>query len=250
MGRWLGNHRSLILRSRVTFDRRRRHRLIFCQDESAAPCYAIVIFMSRPRKTPVEKFVATTEKPRTREIAIGAFFGGALLMWVVMQFFTGAPVVKPPPITKGAPDVSKMPATQAAATLGNWEYDHANWPAAVHHYERAVAAGYNTPDLLTDLGTAYKNLGDRETALSQYGLAQRKDPFHQNSLFNQAIVHAEMRDRAKAVAAAREYIRRFPQGHGVNSARTLIAELEGDSADVEKKLSEFLTAPKPVRPQP
>lgn len=206
--------------------------------------------MNRPRKPTVEKFVATTEKPRTREIAIGSFFGGALLMWVVMQFFTSAPVVKPPPITKGAPDVSKMPVAQAAATLGNWEYDHANWAAAVHHYERAVTAGLGTPDLMTDLGTAYKNLGDREKALSQYGLAQRKDPFHQNSLFNQAVVYAELHDKPKAIAAAREYLRRFPQGHGAESARTIIAELEAGSDEAEKKLSEFLTAPKPVRPQP
>ena len=223
---------------------------IFCQDESSAPCYAIRTSMIRPRKTPVEKFVATTEKPRTFPIAIGAFFGGALLMWVVMQFFTSAPTVKPPPITKGAPDVAKMPDAQAAATLGNWEYDHANWPAAIHHYERAVAAGYSTADLLTDLGTAYKNLGDRERALSQYGLAQRKDAFHQNSLFNQAIVYAELHNSPKAIAAAREYLRRFPQGHGADSARTLISELEGDGADAEKRLSEFLTAPKPVRAQP
>ena len=206
--------------------------------------------MTRPRKPTVEKFVATTEKPRTFQVAIGAFFGGALLMWAVTQFYTPAPAVKPPPVTQGAPDVSKMPDAQAAATLGNFEYDHANWPAAVHHYERAAAGGFATADLLTDLGTAYKNLGDREKALSEYGLAQRKDPFHQNSLFNQAIVYAEMHDKPKAIAAAREYLRRFPQGHGADSARTIISELEADGADVEKKLSEFLTAPKPVRAQP
>ena len=207
--------------------------------------------MTRPRKTSVEKFVVTTEKPRTRAIAIGSFFGGALLMWIVMQFFTAAPVVKPPPATKGAPDVSKMPDAQAAATLGNFEYDHANWPAAVRHYEHAIAAGFDTADVHTDLGTAYRYLGDGEKALAEYGIAQRKDAFHQNSLFNQAIVHAELlHDKPRAIAAAREYIRRFPQGHGVESARTMITELEGDGADVEKKLSEFLTAPKPVRPKP
>ena len=223
----------------------------FSQDESAPPCYAICSFMSRSRKSTVEKFVVTTEKPRTREIAIGAFFGGALLMWVIMQFFTAAPVVKPPPATKGAPDVSRMPEAQAAATLGNWEYDHANWPAAIRHYERAIAAGFDTPDVHTDLGTACKNLGDADKALAEYGIAQRKDPFHQNSLFNQAIVYAELlHDRPKAIAAAREYLRRFPQGRGADSARTLISELEGGRGDVEKKLSEFLTAPKPVRAQP
>ena len=207
--------------------------------------------MSRSRKSTVEKFVATTEKPRTREIATGAFFGGMLVMWMVMQFFTAAHVVKPPAGTKGAPDVSRMPAAQAAATLGNWEFDHANWPAAVHHYERAVAAGLDTPDLRTDLGTAYKNLGDGEKALEEYGIAQRKDAFHQNSLFNKAIVYSDLlHDRPKALEVAREYLRRFPQGHGVESARSIISQIEADGGDAEKKLSEFLTAPKPVRSQP
>ena len=207
--------------------------------------------MTRPRKPPVEKFVVTTEKPRTRAIAIGAFLGGALLMWVVMQFFTATPVVKPPPTTKGAPDVSRMSEAQAAGTLGNWEYDQANWPAAIRHYEHAIAAGLDTPDLHTDLGTAYRYLGDGEKALAEYGIAQRKDPFHQNSLFNQAVVYAEiLHDRPRAIAAAREYLRRFPQGHGVASARTMLSELEGQGADAEKKLSEFLAAPQPVRPKP
>ena len=204
--------------------------------------------MTRPRKITGEKFVATTEKPRTREIAIGAFFGGALLMWAVMQFFAPSPVVKPPAATAGAPDVSRMTDAQAAVALANWEYDHANWPGAIHHYERAIAAGLDTPDVHTDLGTSYKNIGDFDRALADFGIAQRKDPFHQNSLFNQAIVYADVpRNHPKAIATAREYIRRFPQGRGVDSARTLISQLEGGADDAEKKLSEFLTAPKPVR---
>jgi tetratricopeptide (TPR) repeat protein len=204
--------------------------------------------MTRPRKITGEKFVATTEKPRTREIAIGAFLGGALLMWVIMQFFAPAPVVKPPAATAGAPDVSRMTDAQAAVTLGNWEYDRANWPGAIHHYERAIAAGFDTPDVRTDLGTAYKNIGNTDKALTEYGIAQRKDPFHQNSLFNQAVVHSEIpQNHAKAIATAREYIRRFPQGQGVESARAMISQLEGGGDDAAKKLSEFLTAPKPVR---
>ena len=144
-----------------------------------------------------------------------------------------------------------MSEAQAAGTLGHWEYDHANWPAAIRHYERAIAAGLDTPDLHTDLGTAYRYLGDGEKALAEYGIAQRKDPFHQNSLFNQAIVYAEvLHDRPRAIAAAREYLRRFPQGHGVASARTILSELEGQGAEAEKKLSEFLAAPQPVRPKP
>ena len=200
--------------------------------------------MALKRKLPVEKFVVATEKPYTRQIAVASFCAGALLMWLVLHF--SAP--KPPPATSGAPDVSQMPPAQAAATLGNWEYDHANWPAAVQHYERAIAGGFDTPDVHTDLGTAHRNLGNGDKALAEYGIAQRKDPFHQNSLFNQAIVYANLlHDRPRAIAAAREYLRRFPQGHGAEGARAIVSELEGDGGDVETKLGEFLGRPKPVR---
>ncbi len=198
--------------------------------------------MNAQRKLPVEKFVVATEKPRTRGIAIASFFAGMFLMWLVLHFF--APKQIPP--TPGAPDVSQMPPAQAAATLANWEYDHANWPAAAQQYERAIAAGLDTPDIHTDLGTAYRNLNDGEKSLTQYGIAQRKDPFHQNSLFNQAIVYAEVfHDRPRAIAAAREYLRRFPQGRGADGAQKIVAELSG--GDAERKLTEFLTAPKPVK---
>ena len=200
--------------------------------------------MNRQRKLPVEKFVVATEKPCTRQIAVASFCAGALLMWLVLHF--SAP--KPPPATSGAPDVSQMPPAQASATLGNWEYDHANWPAAVQHYERAIAAGFDTPDIHTDLGTAHRNLGNGDKALAEYGIAQRKDPFHQNSLFNQAIIYANLlHDRPRAIAAAREYLRRFPQGHGAEGARAIVSELEGDGGDAETKLGEFLGRPKPVR---
>ena len=204
--------------------------------------------MSRTRKLPVEKFVVATEKPRTRAIAAASFFAGALLMWFWFHFFA-AP--KPLPATSGAPEVSRMTPAQAAVTLGNWEYDHANWPAAVQHYERAIAAGLDTADLHTDLGTAHRYLGHGDQALAEFGIAQRKDPFHQNSLFNQAVVYAALfHDRPRAIAAAREYLRRFPQGRGADGARRIIEELAGGDGEAEKKLSEFLTAPKPVKAGP
>ena len=200
--------------------------------------------MNAQRKLPVEKFVVATEKPRTRGIAIASFFAGMFLMWLVLHFFASS-ASKTPPSTPDAPDVSQMPPAQAAATLANWAYDHANWPAAAQQYERAIAAGLDTPDIHSDLGTAYRNLGDGEKALAQFGIAQRKDPFHQNSLFSQAIVYAELfHDRPRAIAAAREYLRRFPQGRGADGAQKIVAELS--SGDAERKLTEFLTAPKPV----
>ena len=206
--------------------------------------------MIQKRKSSVEKFVVATEKPRTMRFVIAAFLAGALATWAGSQFFAPPPAVRPAP-TSGVPDVSALPPGQAAATLGNYEYDHANWTAAAQQYERAIAAGFDSPDLRTDLGTAYRYLGDADKALAQYGIAQRKDPFHQNSLFNEAVVYAELlHDAPRATAAAREYLRRFPQGRGADSARTMIRELDAENGGVEKRLTELLTKPKPVRAQP
>ena len=207
--------------------------------------------MSRKRKSSVEKYVVATEKPRTKQIAAAAFLAGAFLMWLALHLFSPAPAPEPRRATPEAPDVSQMSPAQAAATLGNWEYDRANWAAAAEQYQRALAAGADTPDIHTDLGTAYRYLGEGDKALEQYGIAQRKDPFHQNSLFNQAVVYAELlHDRPRAISAAREFLRRFPQSKGAESARKLIEELEGGRADTEKKLSEFLSSPKPVKAAP
>lgn len=203
--------------------------------------------MSRKRKSASEKYVVVAEQPRTVLVAVVSFLAGAVLTWAGMHFL--APAAAPVAAVQagagnGAPDVSKLPAGPAAVELGNWEYDHSNWAAAVEHYQRAVAAGMDSPDLRTDLGTAYRYLGNAPKALEQYALAQRKDPFHQNSLFNQAVVQAELlHDSPKAIATAREFLRRFPQSQGAAAARALIADLEGGQAKAEEKLGEFLRTP-------
>lgn len=208
--------------------------------------------MPQRRKSSAEKIVLVAEQPRRWPVVLAALLAGAALMWVAMHFL--APRDSPKPHgtpTTGAPDVSAMTPAQAAVTLGNWEYDHAHWAAAVQRYEAAIAAGLDTADVRTDLGTAYRELGEGDRALAQYGLAQRKDPFHQNSLFNQIIVYSEVKhDRRQALTTAREFIRRFPQSAGAATVRQMIAELEADGGAAEKKLNEFLTSPTPVRPAP
>jgi tetratricopeptide (TPR) repeat protein len=207
--------------------------------------------MSRKRKSAVEEFVVVTEKPRTKQIAAAAFLAGAFLMWLGLRLFGPPPATQPRQNTGEAPDVSQMTPAQAASALGNWEYDHANWAAAAEQYRRALAAGADTPDIHTDLGTAYRYLGEGDKALEQYGIAQRKAPFHQNSLLNQAIVYAELlHDHPHAIATAREFLRRFPQGKGAESARKLIEELEAGHGEAEKKLSEFLSSPRPTKATP
>ncbi len=117
---------------------------------------------------------------------------------------------------------------KADRTLGNFYYDHQNWPLAIRHYESAIRLGSDDPDIRTDLGNAYRFSRRPEDALAQYQLAQRMNPAHEFSLFNQGGLYLELlMQPGKAVEVWNEYLVRFPQGRNVAAARQLIAQVQG-----------------------
>ena len=121
-----------------------------------------------------------------------------------------------------------MPPVQAALTLGNWYYDHEAWANAVTQYRKALDMGLDNPDVRTDYGSALRFSGQPQKALEQYRLAQKQDPRHENSLFNQGGVYAsDLKDPAKAIAAWQQYIKQFPNGQSVAQAKLLIEREQG-----------------------
>lgn len=147
---------------------------------------------------------------------------GAGITWLVMSQRVSANVsalsAPPPtsPMTNTAaaavpPDVTGMSAGEAAVALGNFAYDHQRWSEAVRHYQEAIATGIDNADVHTDLGNAFRFSGQPEQALQQYVIAQRLNPQHENSLFNQISLYTEaLNDPARAVPIAEEFMRRFP----------------------------------------
>jgi tetratricopeptide (TPR) repeat protein len=174
-----------------------------------------------------------------------AFGLGAGTTWVIMRGSSSAPArpeietFLPPtagqPTTSqlsssaaSPPDVSQLPSADAARTLANWNYDRQNWPHAIEHYEKAIAAGADTPDVRTDLGNCYRFLGQPEKALEQYEIAQKQNPQHENSLFNQISLLGDlMHDQERAAATAREFLARFPQSSRAEAARQRLAQPQG-----------------------
>ncbi len=173
-----------------------------------------------------------------------AFGLGAGAMWLIMRGSTdrspsspeiqnflsspsaSAPLVPQPapPAGAPAPDVSQLAPAEAARTLANWNYDGQNWPHAIEHYEQAIALGADNADVRTDLGNCYRFLGQPEKALAEYQLAQKKDPQHENSLFNQISLFVQLlHDQERAAAAARVFIARFPQSPQAEAARRQLA---------------------------
>ena len=120
-----------------------------------------------------------------------------------------------------------MTPAQTALTLGNWYYDHERWPLAIENYQKALAGGLDNPNIRTDFGNALRFSGQPQKALEQYRLAQKQNPRHENSLFNQGAVYAiDLKQPAKGVAVWREYLKKFPSGQSVTQARRLIARTQ------------------------
>jgi tetratricopeptide (TPR) repeat protein len=154
---------------------------------------------------------------------------GAGATWMVMS---RSQSVQPPPVSFVAPSVaqnnpappapvlSQVSAADGAVERGNQAYDHQEWADAIKHYQEAIAKGRDNPDVRTDLGNAYRFSGQPEKALEQYTIAQRQNPQHENSLFNQIGLFMEvMHDPIRAIPVCEEFIRRFPNSQNVPRAR-------------------------------
>jgi len=131
-------------------------------------------------------------------------------------------------MSNATPDVSGMSVGEAAITLGNFAYDHQRWPEAIRRYEEAIASGVDTADVRTDLGNAFRFSGQPEQALTQYTIAQRLDPQHQNSLFNQISLFTEvLNEPVRAIPICEEFIRRFPSSDKLPAVQQQLARAKG-----------------------
>jgi len=166
-------------------------------------------------------------------LILAAFLLGAGGMWLIMRSSSPGRPGKPPverlspsPATE-PPDVSQLAPAEAQRILGNWNYDRHNWAHAIDHYQEAIADGDDNPDVRTDLGNCFRFIREPQKALEQYQIAQTENPTHENSLFNQAGLYAEvLRDDQRALATAREFLKRFPQSNRAAAARQLISNVE------------------------
>jgi tetratricopeptide (TPR) repeat protein len=98
---------------------------------------------------------------------------------------------------------------------------NSNWKARQQdHYQEAIAKGNDNPDVRTDLGNSFRFSGQPEKALEQYTIAQRQNPQHENSLFNQIGLFMEVvHDPIRAIPVCEEFIKRFPNSEKVPRVR-------------------------------
>jgi tetratricopeptide (TPR) repeat protein len=180
-------------------------------------------------------------------LGLAAFALGAGAMWLVLRESHPSSALSSgtggasEPRTEDPPDVSHVAPADAATTLANWNYDRQNWSHAIEHYQQAIALGRDNPDVRTDLGNCFRFLGQSQKALDQYDIAQRQNPQHENSLFNQIGLFSEvLHNSQRAKTAAQEFVARFPQSPRAESARKLIGQFEGVTDNDKQRIRDWL----------
>jgi tetratricopeptide (TPR) repeat protein len=150
---------------------------------------------------------------------------GAGITWLVMSQRSSPPERPPAPLNKNpttasAPDTSGLSPADGAVIRGNLAYDHQQWADAIREYQDAIASGRDNADVRTDLGNAFRFAGQPEKALEQYTIAQRQDPQHENSLFNQIGLFMDvMHNPVRAIPLCEEFMRRFPNSEKLPRVR-------------------------------
>jgi tetratricopeptide (TPR) repeat protein len=106
----------------------------------------------------------------------------------------------------GAPGISMDPAVRQRLTelqtavskdptngdllvrLGNAAYDAGDFRLAVDAYEKATSIRGDDPNVLTDLGVSYRNIGDLDKAVAMFDRALKVSPDHWQAAFNKIVV--------------------------------------------------------------
>jgi cytochrome c-type biogenesis protein CcmH/NrfG len=115
---------------------------------------------------------------------------------------------------------------QAWISLGNDYFDSKQQQAAIDAYAKALELDPRNPDVLTDQGVMYRDLGQYDKALANFQKANQIAPSHMQSLMNMGIVYAyDLKDAKRAEETWLKVIANDKSGRFAAQAGNAIAEL-------------------------
>ncbi len=99
----------------------------------------------------------------------------------------------------------------ALVELGNLYFDTKQPKEAIDAYSKYLAIKPDNPDVRTDMGIMYRQLGNYDEALKQFRMAAQSDPKHAESRYNIGIVLLhDKHDIKGAVSAWEDYLKVDP----------------------------------------
>jgi tetratricopeptide (TPR) repeat protein len=153
----------------------------------------------------------------------------------------GGPQGMPPGMGGGAPGpevqqqiaalqsvVARDPKNRAAwVQLGNDFFDTRQPQKAIEAYGRALELTPDDPDVLTDQGVMYREVGQYDKAVANFQKANKTNPTHVQSLFNMGVVYAnDLNQPQKAAEAWNKVIQLAPSSPQAEQAKQALAGLK------------------------
>lgn len=118
----------------------------------------------------------------------------------------------------------------AVLRLANLTYDIGNWPNCVKYYEKFLELEPGQPDVFSDLGVCYRELGDPDKAIASFHQAQEIDPGHWQSMFNEVVILAfDLQDYDRAAEVLEELRALQPDNATVQSLADEVARRQAAS---------------------
>jgi cytochrome c-type biogenesis protein CcmH/NrfG len=114
---------------------------------------------------------------------------------------------------------------QAWIQLGNDFFDTRQPEKAIDAYTRALELRPNDPNVLTDQGVMYRDIGQFQRAIANFQKANQVDPKHVQSLYNMGVVYLnDLRQPKRAIEIWNRVIQIAPQSEQAAQARASIEE--------------------------
>lgn len=111
--------------------------------------------------------------------------------------------------------------------LGNLYFDGQMPAKAVEAYAKALELNPNDPNVLTDQGIMYRQLGWFDKAIENFVKANNVDPRHVQSLYNLGVVYRfDLQDYVKASEVWKKYLDVSPTGPAADKIRDEIRQME------------------------
>lgn len=115
----------------------------------------------------------------------------------------------------------------AWVVLGNHYFDSHQHQKAADAYGKALALKPNNPDVLTDQGVMFKDMGQFDKAIANFKKASQLDPKHAQSQFNLGVVYAtDLNKPEEAAKAWKKLIESAPGSPQAAQAQQGLAQLK------------------------
>ncbi len=116
---------------------------------------------------------------------------------------------------------------QAWIGLGNDYFDTHQQQKAIEAYGKALELQPDNPDVLTDQGVMYREIGAYDKAIANFKKANQIRPSHTMSLYNLGVVYGyDLHDSQKAIEAWSRLVQNYPMDPQAPKARQAIEEMK------------------------